>query len=71
MKKIIVKSVDSYTSEIFTGKTLKEYIIYVALQDGTKISASTAIGEEHKKSVISDELLKYQFQGETLEIEEF
>ncbi len=71
MKKLIVKTVDSYTSKIFKGKTINEYIIYNALEDGTKISAKTVIGEEQKKIVIADEIVRNLIQGDELLIEEF
>jgi hypothetical protein len=71
MEKLIIKTVDSYSSKIFKGKTINEYIIYNALEDGTRISARTVMGDEQKNLVIADEIMHHLISGEELTIEEF
>lgn len=69
MEKLIVKSIDSYSSKIFNGKTINEYIIYKTLEDGTKISAKTAMGDNQLDLVIADEVFTHLISGEELIIE--
>jgi len=56
-KKIIVKEISRYSNELFEGKTISEYLIYEALEDGTKISAHIEIGEEAKNLRVNELLV--------------
>lgn len=56
-KKIVVKEISRYSNELFEGKTISEYLIYEALEDGTKISAHIEIGEEAKNLRVNELLV--------------
>ena len=51
--KIIVKEVDRFKSQVFKGKYISEYIIYLNF-NGTNVEAFTELGEVAKKSRILD-----------------
>lgn len=57
--KIIIKEIDRYTSKTFKGKSISEYLIYVALSNGQKISAYTEIGDEAKKLRVNELIVEH------------
>jgi hypothetical protein len=58
-KKIIVKEIDTYSSKLFKGKTISEYLIYVALEDGAKISATIVYGNDAKIDKVNELLVEH------------
>jgi len=55
--KIVSKQIDEYKSLVCSG-VIKEYIVYEMMDDDTKISAQTVIGDEAKQELIKDIIVK-------------
>ena len=67
MKKIIIKEIDKYSSKLYQGKTISEYLIYVDL-DGIKIHAYTELGEDAKKERVNELILEHLITEDTITI---
>lgn len=50
--KIVVKQSDKYVSELFEGKVIYQYLIYVYDEDMMALGCEHVIGEEDKNNVI-------------------
>ena len=68
-KNIIIKEIDRYLSKKHKNKQISEYLIYVALEDGQKISAYTEIGEEAKKIRVNELLIEHFYQNNNLNVD--
>lgn len=63
-KKIIIKEVDKFTSEKNPDKKVSEYLIYLALKDGSNLKnleCYLEIGEENKKLRVNELLVEHFF----------
>ena len=68
-KNIIIKETDRYLSKKHKNKQISEYLIYVTLEDGQKISAYTEIGEEAKKIRVNELLTEHFYQNNNLNVD--
>lgn len=68
-KNIIIKEIDRYLSRKHKNKQISEYLIYVTLEDGQKISAYTEIGEEAKKIRVNELLIEHFYQNNNLNVD--
>lgn len=68
-KNIIIKEIDRYLSKKHKNKQISEYLIYVTLEDGQKISAYTEIGEEAKKIRVNELLIEHFYQNNNLNVD--
>jgi ribosomal protein S3 len=68
-KNIIIKEIDRYFSKKHKNKQISEYLIYVTLEDGQKISAYTEIGEEAKKIRVNELLIEHFYQNNNLNVD--
>jgi len=67
MKKIVIKEIDVYSSKLFKGKIISEYLIYVEL-DGTRLYAYTELGEDAKKERVNELILEQIITEDTITI---
>lgn len=58
MKKLLIKEVDRYYSTNKKGTYISEYIIYVKI-DNQHLQCELAIGDEQKKDMVHELILKY------------
>ena len=68
-KNIVIKEIDRFTSKKHKNKQVSEYLIYVALEDGQKISAYTEIGEEAKKIRVNELLTEHFYYNNKLSVD--
>lgn len=64
MKRIIIKEIDKYTSRLYKGKTISEYLIYVDM-DGTRLHAYTELGEDAKQERVNQLVVEHLITGDT------
>jgi len=65
-KKIIVKEIDKFNSNLFEAKIITEYLIYYVI-DGINVEAYTELGETAKNNRIN-ELVKTYFTDSEITI---
>ena len=68
-KNIVIKEIDRFTSKKHKNKQVSEYLIYVALEDGKKISAYTEFGEEAKKIRVNELLTEHFYYNNNLSVD--
>jgi hypothetical protein len=67
MKKLLIKEVDRYYSKNKKDKYISEYLIYVKIDD-LNLTCETAIGDNEKKDIIHELVLKHFYDYNKQEI---
>lgn len=67
MKKLLIKEVDRYYSKNKKDKYISEYLIYVKIYD-LNLTCETAIGDNEKKDIIHELVLKHFYDYNKQEI---
>jgi len=64
MKRIIIKEIDKYSSRLYKGKTISEYLIYVEV-NGTRVHAYTELGEDAKQERVNQLIVEHLISSDT------
>ena len=58
-KNIVIKEIDRYYSKKHKGNVIPLYLIYLQLEDGTKLSAYSELGDEAKQNRVNELLVSH------------